>query len=243
MAVLHTVVIDGRALPLRQEGRKLTLPINPGKQEVSLSWDEPTAISTITHTPQVDLGQSSVNTRLNINFGQDRWVLLVWGPKLGPAVLFWGLLIVIGILSLGLSKIPITPIKYWQWFLLLLGLSQIPMESAFVVVIWLVLLGWRGHLTSNNAKYFNGVQILIGITTLLSLAILVFAVEQGLLGGSPDMQISGNQSTAFNLNWYQDRSQPALPQATALSVPILAYRILMLIWSFWLAAALLNWLK
>ncbi|MDA1342985.1 MAG: hypothetical protein O2966_03750 [Proteobacteria bacterium] len=34
----------------------------------------------------------------------------------------------------------------------------------------------------------------------------MFAVEQGLLGGSPDMQITGNQSSAFDLNWYQDRS-------------------------------------
>ncbi len=242
-AVLQTVAINGQTLPLRQEGRKLMLPINPGKQDVTLSWQEQSEISSVTKTPQLDLGQPSVNTRLNIGLGQDRWVLFVWGPKLGPAVLFWGVLVVIVILSMGLGKIPLTPLKHWQWFLLLLGLSQVPMESACLVVAWLMVLGWRGLRPNNNFKYFNLLQVIIGVFTVFSLAILVFAVEQGLLGGSPDMQITGNQSSAYNLNWYQDRSPSTLPQATVVSVPLMAYRLLMLVWSFWLAASLLNWLK
>jgi hypothetical protein len=243
LAELQSVAINGQTLPLRQEGRKLTLPINPGKQDVVLSWQEQSEISGITQTPRLDLGQPSVNTRLNIGLGQDRWVLFVWGPKLGPAVLFWGVLIVICILSIGLGKVPLTPLKGWHWFLLLLGLSQVPMESACLVVAWLMVLGWRGRLLDTRIKYFNLFQVIIGLFTLSSLAILVFAVEQGLLGGSPDMQITGNQSSAFDLNWYQDRSPSTLPQATAVSVPLIAYRLLMLLWSFWLAASLLNWLK
>jgi hypothetical protein len=242
-AVLQQVAINGQTLPLRQEGRKLTLPINPGKQNVSLSWQEQTAISSITKTPQLDLGQASVNTRLNVSLGQDRWVLFVWGPKLGPAVLFWGVLVVIVILAIGLGKVPLTPLKNWHWFLLLLGLSQVPMESACLVVAWLMVLGWRGLRPNTNFKYFNLLQVIIGLFTVFSLAILVFAVEQGLLGGSPNMQITGNQSSAFDLNWYQDRSASTLPQATVVSVPLMAYRLLMLVWSFWLAASLLNWLK
>jgi hypothetical protein len=57
------------------------------------------------------------------------------------------------------------------------------------------------------------------------------------------MQIIGNQSSAFNLNWYQDRSPAILPVATLISVPLIAYRVLMLAWSLWLAVSLLNWLK
>jgi hypothetical protein len=152
-------------------------------------------------------------------------------------------LVVIAILAIGLGKVPLTPLKHWQWFLLLLGLSQVPMESACLVVAWLMVLGWRGLRPDNNFRYFNLLQVIIGLFTIFSLAILVFAVEQGLLGGSPDMQITGNQSSAFDLNWYQDRSPSTLPQATVVSVPLMAYRILMLLWSFWLAAALLNWLK
>jgi hypothetical protein len=243
LAVVQTVAINGQILPLRQEERKLTLPVNPGKQDIAVSWQEPLSISSLTKTPQLDLGLASVNTRLNISLGQDRWVLFVWGPKLGPAVLFWGVLVVIVILATGLGKIPLTPLKNWQWFLLLLGLSQVPMESACLVVAWLVLLGWRARRPHNSFKYFNVLQVMIVMFTLFSLAILVFAIEQGLLGGFPNMQITGNQSSAYDLNWYQDRSPSALPLATVVSVPIMAYRLLMLIWSFWLAASLLNWLK
>jgi hypothetical protein len=89
---------------------------------------------------------------------------------------------------------------------------------------------------------FNLVQILLIALTLASLAILFIAVEQGLLG-SPDMQIAGNQSTAFKLNWYQDRSPSVLPTASVVSLPLMSYRIMMLIWSLWLAISLLNWLK
>ncbi len=242
-AVIQNVVINGQTSPLRQEGRKLTLPVNPGKQEVALSWQEQSEMSSITKTPQVDLGQASVNTRLNVSLGQDRWVLFVWGPKLGPAVLFWGVLVVIIILAINLGKVPLTPLKSWQWFLLLLGLSQVPMEWACIVVAWFMILGWRVRRLDNNYRNFNTLQVIIGIFTVMSLAILVVAVEHGLLGGSPDMQITGNNSSAFDLNWYQDRSPSTLPQATVISVPLFAYRIAMLFWSFWLAAALLNWLK
>ncbi|MDD5323100.1 MAG: hypothetical protein PHD43_21305, partial [Methylococcales bacterium] len=73
-------------------------------------------------------------------------------------------------------------------------------------------------------------------------SVLFAAVAQGLLN-SPDMQITGNQSSAFLLNWYQDRSPPILPTTTVISVPLLVYRLLMLAWALWLAVSLLNWLK
>jgi len=37
-AVLQSVAINGQPQPLRQEGRKLTLPVNPGKQDIALTW-------------------------------------------------------------------------------------------------------------------------------------------------------------------------------------------------------------
>ena len=240
-AALQSVAIDARSQPIRLQGRKLTLPINPGKQKVAVTWHEPVAIAPLTTTPAVDLGVPSVNTKLSINLGQDRWVLWAWGPRLGPAVLFWSVLIVIFLLSLGLGKIRLTPLKSWQWFLLLIGLSQIPIELGGVVIGWLMLLGWRVKRT-DESRYFNELQVLIALLTLLSLGILFFAVAQGLLS-SPDMRITGNESTAFNLNWYQDRSLSTLPTATVISVPLLVYRLLMLAWSLWLAVALLDWLK
>ncbi|MDI1291590.1 MAG: hypothetical protein PSV18_02450 [Methylobacter sp.] len=241
-AVLQSVAINGQIQPIRQDGSKLTLPINPGKQQVSISWREATGISGIMRTPQVDLGTVSVNANLHIGLGQDRWVLFTLGPKMGPAVLFWGVLMVVFMVSLGLGKIPLTPLRNRHWFLLLVGLSQIPLLSAGLVIAWLMLLGWRKTQQASDLRYFNAVQIIIGGLTLVSLSLLFLAVEQGLLG-SPDMQIIGNQSSAFNLNWYQDRSPATLPIATLISVPLIVYRLLMLAWSLWLAVSLLNWLK
>ncbi|MDP3333055.1 MAG: hypothetical protein Q8S55_13910 [Methylococcaceae bacterium] len=241
-AALQSVTINGQAQPIRQEGRKLTLPVNPGKQDITLNWQQATGIAGILNTPDVDLGVASVNSRLNISLGQDRWVLLTLGPRFGPAVLFWGVLLVIVILAVALSKIPLTPLKHWQWFLLLLGLSQIAIEAAGLVIGWLMLLGWRKQVADIESRYFNLLQVLIAGLTLLALGLLFLAVEQGLLG-SPEMQITGNQSSAFNLNWYQDRSAATLPVATVISVPLIVYRLLMLAWSLWLAVSLLNWLK
>jgi hypothetical protein len=241
-AVLQSVAINGQTQPIRQEGRKLTVPINPGKQEVSINWREATGITSVMPTPQVDLGLASVNANLNIGLGQDRWVLFAMGPKLGPAVLFWGVLIVIVLLSLGMGKIRLTPLKALQWFLLLVGLSQIPLESAGIVIAWLMLLGWRKEQPVSGLRYFNALQVILGVLTVISLSMLFLAVEQGLLG-SPDMQIMGNQSSTYNLNWYQDRSPSTLPIATLISVPLIVYRVLMLAWSLWLAVSLLNWLK
>jgi hypothetical protein len=241
-AELQTVVIDGQPQPIRQEGRKLVLPIKPGVQNIALHWLETLPLAVKVTTPSVDLGAASVNASLNIRLGEDRWVLWVHGPKMGPAVLFWGVLIVIVLLSWGLGKIPLTPLKPWQWFLLLVGLSQIPLEAALIVIAWLMLLGWRSGKSADDLRYFNALQVLLGGLTVLSLAVLFVAVSHGLLN-TPDMMITGNQSLPYSLNWYQDRSEAMLPKATVISAPLKFYRLLMLAWSLWLAVSLLNWLK
>ncbi|MGH8499454.1 MAG: hypothetical protein ACRERV_11710, partial [Methylococcales bacterium] len=199
-------------------------------------------IATVLTTPELNLGIESVNNTLQVALSQDRWILWTSGPAFGPAVLFWGVLLVIAALSHGLGKIRLTPLRHWQWFLLLLGLSQIPVEAALVVVAWLFVLGCRAAYPLRSRLYFNAGQIGIALLTLISLGLLFQAIDQGLLG-SPEMGISGNQSSAYQLNWYQDRSQAMLPRAKVVSVPLTAYRILMLAWSLWLAVALLNWLK
>lgn len=241
-ALLQTVTINGQSQPIRPEGRKLTFPINPGKQQIAIGWQQPGGITGLLNTPTVDLESVSVNCTLNMALGQDRWVLLTVGPGIGPAVLFWGVILVICLLAAGLCKIPLTPLKYRHWLLLLLGLSQIEAAAAAVVIGWLMLIGWRGQEKVKQPRLFNLLQAAIVFITLLALGLLFLAVEQGLLG-SPDMQITGNQSSAFNLNWYQDRSLSTLPIATVVSVPLIVYRLLMLAWSLWLAVSLLDWLK
>lgn len=95
---------------------------------------------------------------------------------------------------------------------------------------------------SVGPESFNAAQVGLVILTLAALASLVAAVQQGLLG-HPDMQIAGNGSTSFLLNWYADRVGPAPTRAWVVSVPLLAYRLLMLAWALWLSFAMLRWLR
>jgi hypothetical protein len=76
--------------------------------------------------------------------------------------------------------------------------------------------------------------------SMAALLILFRAVEIGLLR-HPDMGISGNQSTATMLSWFQDRAGPTLARPWVLSVPLLVYRLAMLLWAVWLAMSLLRW--
>ncbi|MEI8573474.1 hypothetical protein U737_01350 [Methylomonas sp. LW13] len=241
-AELQSVTIDGVSQPIRQQGATVSLPIHPGTQQIVLNWQTTKEPGVLLRTPLVDLGVASVNSRIQVLMPQQRWLLWTFGPKFGPAVLIWGLLIVLALLAFGFGKLSITPLQHWQWFLLLIGLSQLHIAAAFLVVGWLFALGFRAHHAPQRPRWFNLAQIGLAGLTLLSLLLIAIAVEQGLLG-EPDMQIAGNQSSATLLNWYQDRNGPQLAVATVVSLPLLAYRILMLAWSLWMAAALLNWLR
>ncbi|MGB7931250.1 MAG: hypothetical protein WCH04_03350 [Gammaproteobacteria bacterium] len=242
-AQLQSVSIDSRSQPIRQEGRAVTLPVSPGTQQVMLQWREAAGVTDIFRTPAVDLGAPSVNSSITLRLGENRWLLWTDGPRLGPAVLYWSVIVIIVLVSAGLARTALTPLRMRHWFLLGIGLSQSPVQVGLVVVGWLLALGLRVRLEpGRNSHLFNLAQIALALLTLVALTMLYSAVETGLLG-LPEMQVAGNDSTAYVLNWYQDRSGQNLPQAWIISVPILFYRFLMLAWALWLALALLRWLK
>lgn len=243
-ARLQSVRIDGVSQPIRQEARAVTLPLHPGNQAVTLNWRQPQGMSWHLHTPVVDLGAPSVNANITMNLSNgDRWVLLTRGPTLGPAVLFWGILTAIVLVAVALGRVKLTPLNSISWVLLAIGLSQVYIWLALVVVIWLFACGIRERYNDKTHKViFDLTQIALVLLTLASLSIMFHAIQQGLLG-HPDMQIAGNGSNATNLQWYQDRADAVLPQASVISVPLMAYRLLMLAWALWLAFALLRWLR
>jgi hypothetical protein len=69
---------------------------------------------------------------------------------------------------------------------------------------------------------------------------LLSSIPQGLLS-APDMQI--RPASYDGLKWYSDYTSGVLPGAWVVSVPMWVYRISMLLWSLWLAFALMRWLK
>lgn len=242
-AKLQSVTIDGEAQAIRQQGRAVSLPIEPGEHQVQLNWQTPTPIETRFETPEIDLGMPAANASLHLSLSSDRWILLLGGPTMGPAILWWGVLAVIIIVAIALGRLPISPLRSHQWVLLGLGLSQTFLFVPLIIAGWLLALGWRGRMSDTlKAERFNTVQLLLAIWTVIALLLLFGTIQQGLLG-QPDMMVLGNQSSANQLQWYQDRTDGLYPQAWVISVPMLAYRLAMLAWALWLAFSLLKWLQ
>lgn len=241
---VSALTIDGQPATPRLEGNKLVLPLHPGSQTIVLTLRSSEGLKTLQHSPAIDLGLSGVNTSLNIAVPEDRWVLFVGGPRQGPAVLFWGVLLVLFAIAYGLGRVHLTPLRARDWALLMIGLSQLPVFGAAVVVLWLIALGARGRADVESWGYrrFDAMQIGLVLLSVGALGLLFGAIAQGLLG-SPDMQITGNGSFANDLHWFQDRHDKTLPTAWVLSVSIWFYRLLMLLWAMWLANALLGWLR
>ncbi|MFT3712905.1 MAG: hypothetical protein QM817_35080 [Archangium sp.] len=241
-ATLQSVTINGVQQPIRQEGRTVSIPLVPGSQSVVLTWRDGNAMGFTWKTPAVDVGTPTVNADLEVQVPKDRWVLLVRGPGLGPAVLFWSFLLVLLVVSIALARTNYTPLSTLKWVLLALGLSQVPIPAIGFVFAWLLFLGWREKSDNLSSGWFNLRQLAIVGVTGIALIILGTSVYEGLLG-DPEMQVSGNGSSAGLLRWFQDRTSASLPTATVISVPMLVYRGAMLAWSLWMALSLLNWLK
>jgi hypothetical protein len=241
-AILESIKIGGTAQPVRQEGRKVALPVSPGAAAVELAWREPSGIAAMFRVAPVDLAIDSVNANVTVTVSNARWVLFVGGPRLGPAVLFWGLLVVLLAVAIALGRVRTTPLGVGSWLLLGVGLSQLHVVFAIIVVGWLLALGHRRNHPELPYEWFDLRQLGLAAWTLVALGLLIAGVHHGLLG-EPDMQITGNESYAGSLHWYRDRGGSTLPEPWIVSLPILVYRLAMLAWALWLAISLLRWLR
>ncbi|MDP2275490.1 MAG: hypothetical protein Q8K32_32380 [Archangium sp.] len=241
-ATMQNVTINGAQQPIRQEGQVVNIPLVPGSQSVVLTWREGSSMGTTWSTPAIDVGTPTVNADIEVNVPQDRWVLLVRGPGLGPAVLFWSFLLVLLVVSVGLSRTKLTPLSTLKWVLLALGLSQVPIPAIVFVFGWLLFMGWREKTPELTSGWFNLRQLALVGVTFIALIILGTSVYEGLLG-QPEMQVRGNGSSASMLRWFMDRTATQYPTAWVLSVPMLVYRGAMLAWSLWMALSLMSWLR
>ena len=241
-SVLKSVSIDGNVQPIGMDQNKITLPLKPGAQNFEIAWSQNQGMSFFFRSPKIDLGNPNVNASINVEVGVGRWILWADGPMMGPAVLFWSYLIILAIFAFALSRLSITPIKSYEWLLLGLGLTQIPIWASIIIAGWLLFLGLRKKKTDLNPYVFDLRQLVIIGWTFISLLLLLYSIEQGLLG-HPDMQIVGNGSNGSYLNWFQDRTTGALPTSWIISVPLYIYRIAMLLWALWLSFALLRWIR
>jgi hypothetical protein len=242
-AEITSLMLDGKALPVRREGTSLIVPAHPGKQSVEAAWRTLEATNTVATAGQIALPVDGANITTVMTVPESRWVLWAEGPQRGPAVRFWGVLAVAVLAALALGSVSLSPLRRIEWVLLAIGLTQVNVAAAMVVVVWLFLLAWRGR--QNPAllprSVFEPLQVMIVLLTLASLGILVVVASKGLLG-QPEMFIVGNHSTRTSLQWFQPRGGLNLPEPYVVSISVWYYRYAMLAWALWLAIALLRWL-
>ncbi|MET0379716.1 MAG: hypothetical protein ABW049_12060 [Spongiibacteraceae bacterium] len=249
---LKSVSVNGVDISQSRTDEKVVVPLTPGDNDVVMQWELARGADFITRTPALALDTIGNNIDLTLQFPADRWPLWVSGPHIGPAMLYWGVLVVIVGVAVLLGAITqrfqlSIPLKTWQWLLLFIGMSTVNSVGSLAVLLWFFALEARhrlaqkpGGLPRNDFYYL--IQIGIVMLSLIALIALAAVIPQSLLS-TPDMQVTGNGSTNYFFNWYQDRSGEVLPQAQVISVPLWCYRVAMLTWSLWLVCALLQWVK
>lgn len=240
---LNKVVIDGQEQILAPSNGVLKLPLRPGSQTINLQWKSNEGLGLLTRSPAFVLEQGSSNQTINIQLPDNRWPLFVGGPMVGPSILLWGLLIVVSLVGYALGRSGLTPLKSYEWILLGLGICTLSFGTFVLVALWLIALHKRGQLHSiATSLRFKLLQIAMFVLSIWALGSLVTTLPDGLLG-SPDMHVLGNNSYESSFKWYQDYSELDFPRAWVISLPLWCYKLVMLIWSLWLASALLRWIR
>ena len=243
-AEITALQLNGKAIPARRDGGQLIVPLPAGEQAIAAEWQSQLPLAFHTSTGAVRLPVESANLRTTLHLPDDRWTLWAYGPQMGSAVRFWGILICSLLAAWVLGQLAASPLRTVEWMLLAVGLTQVPLPASLLVIGWLFLLAWRGRpaFLELSRSTFNVLQAGLILLTLIALGVLISVVQAGLLG-NPDMFIRGNGSGRTALHWYQARCGTLLPEPGAYTVSIWWYRFLMLAWALWLAASLIRWLR
>jgi len=241
-ATLTRVLINSQDETTRYQGTSLSLPVRPGSTSFEISFSAPREEGAALRAPLVKVDGISANVSVKMYAPGERWVVFTAGPGLGPIVLFWGKLLAVVLFALLLGRAPLGPFGARQWTLLGLGLATLPVSLMLVPVLWAWLINYRTSSPSSSRFRFNLMQVLLSALTFLMLMVFYRAISEGLII-SPDMSILGYQSSPGLLSWYVDYLDGSLPQPVMYSLPLWAWRILMLVWSTWLVFSLLGWLK
>jgi hypothetical protein len=245
---LQRVEIDGVAQARPEQDGEVVLPLRPGLQRALVTWRLEQGVALRTATAPLVLPTPAANIDLTLQLPRDRWPLWLRGPDMGPAMLYWGVLVVVVAVALALGfavrrlglSIPLAP---WQWLLLGIGMSTVNSAGSLAVVAWFFALEARRRWAPPaRALIYNLAQVGLILLTLIAVASLVYTIPRSLLA-APDMQVTGNGSSHLFYRWYQDRSAGELPRGAVFSLPLWAYRLAMLAWSLWLVFALLRWAR
>lgn len=238
-AEVQSVTVDGARRAVQLRDGTLTIGVVPSNHAVSIVFTEPHGLGFETATPRIRLGGETVDVNLVVNIPESRWLLATRGPDWGPIVLFWGQLVLVLVIAGLLGRIPRSPLRTYEWALLALGLTQIPLPATIIVAAWFFAVRVQ-HERKLTGTLFNVAQLALVLHAFVSACVLIGAVWVGL-NDRPDMQIVGNGSSSDTLRWYADRAADTLPSAGFVSVSVWVWKGLMLVWAFWLAYSVVRW--
>ena len=245
-ARVSAVRFDNQPVQLRPERGELPLALSPGKHSIQVDWEESRDIGLRTRPSPVDLGSAASNINTTVELPVSRWPLFASGPGVGPAILYWGELVVFIALAWLLGRWKQSPLRFVEWLLLGLGLSTQSWWVFTFMAAWLILMRWREnwHPREHISRLrFNVTQLLLAAFTALAIFTLVFSgIRNGLLS-APDMGVSGIGSEYGTFSWFQDQTTGVLAVPSVFSVPMWSYRLLFFMWAVWMAFALVGWLR
>jgi len=239
------VVFDHQRQQLRPEKGELPLALTPGAHEIEVIWEQPRALSWRTRPDPIDLRSPGSNVQFAVQLPDTRWTLMAWGPGIGPAVLYWGELLVFIVIAWLLGRWSQSPLKFSEWLLLGLGLSTQSWLVFLFVALWLLVMRWRERWVPSPEMTFryNAVQALIALFTLFVVTSLVFTgIRNGLLA-PPNMGILDQSYGDGFLWWFADQTTGEIAAPTVISAPMWLYRALFFAWACWMAFALVRWLR
>ncbi len=246
-AVVTRVSVAGNELNLRPEKGLLTLPVTPGAQSVEVDWRDESSLSFASTSPELDLKADVANINFSLNLPENRWLLGLSGTRLGPALTYYGEVLVFILLAFGLSRWRYSPLRFFEWVLLGLGFSAMFWIGFGIVAACLMAFAWRDRIDIANwpRLRFNLLQLCLIALAFAAMAALFSALLWFGLFRSPDMGLvdPSYQSSASNLRWFLDQSSGKLQSVGAWSMPMWIFRALMLVWAIWLAIALSRWLR
>ncbi|MCS7009047.1 MAG: hypothetical protein NZL93_03800, partial [Chthoniobacterales bacterium] len=138
--------VNSERLPVVVREDVINVPLKPGMGQVFIKWTKKSKESFLFEIKEGEVifgaGVSNILTR--VHSGGNRWILWAWGPRMGPAVELWAVLVLGLAGAVVLSKLPGSPLKIGEWVLLSLGLTQIPVYGGLFFVGWLFLVWLRG---------------------------------------------------------------------------------------------------
>ena len=242
-ATVKRIEINGSPKPVPQSN-VVSLPIDPGKGRFRVDWLDQVSLGSDFRGPSIEVSTPLRNVHNSVDFPSNRWVLLIGGPGMGPGILTWGIILVVIAVSIALTRIPNFPLRPVDAVLLSLGVTLANLEIVLLLAVWFLAIWYRREHPPSPTKSerYIATQCLFALLSLVAILALVVSVPRALLG-RPEMEVFGLGSSAHEFFWFNDSTDGSLPVPWIFSLPLWVYHVLMVGWGFWLAFALVRWVR